>query len=54
MNARTQAVPDRRRIVGSWILTVVLAFLSLTSLAQKAEASSGAASQPALERARAA
>ncbi|HST37647.1 MAG TPA: hypothetical protein VLK25_13590 [Allosphingosinicella sp.] len=54
MTARTQSAPDRRRIVGSWILTVVLAFLSLTTLTQKAEASAGAPPAPAVETARAA
>jgi hypothetical protein len=54
MIARTHSAPDRRRIVGSWILTVVLAFLSLTSLTQKAEASAVAPPAPAEETARAA
>jgi hypothetical protein len=53
MTARTHPAPDRRRIVGSWVLTVVLGILTLTSLTGTAEASADAARPPAVETARA-
>lgn len=38
MAANVYPAPDRRRIVGSWVLAVVLGVLTLGSLVGKAEA----------------
>lgn len=38
MAANVHSAPDRRRIVGSWVLAIVLGVLTLGSLVGKAEA----------------
>jgi hypothetical protein len=45
--ANTSFGPDRRHIVGTWVLTVVLTVLTLGSLAGKAEAVPGGSPVPA-------
>jgi hypothetical protein len=54
MAANVYPAPDRRRIVGSWVLTVVLSVLTLGSLAGKAEATPGTAPVSVTESVRAA